>query len=85
MLHEFLPGSKNRLLAILERMEENALRRKKGMPTVAEETAGAVARLKEKYPYDEWIQSAEDLVKHDRKLDADTERVDRMADHSSNN
>ena len=85
MFHEFLPGAKNRLLSILHRREENARRRKMGMSSVAENTADVVERLKEKFPDDEWIQSAEDMVEYDRQLDIAANQMDRMSEQASNN
>jgi hypothetical protein len=85
MLPEFLPGGKNKLTAVINRVEENRARREKGMPTVGQETRAAVARLKEKFPDDGWLTSADELVVLDEGLDKEAERQDKLSLNAANN
>lgn len=85
MLPEFLPGTRNRVITILNRMDENLQRKKAGLPTVGEDTRAAVERLKQKYPNDEWLDDANELVEFDDKLDQEAEKQFRFSQQAHNN
>ena len=85
MLPEFLPGSRNKLSAIIKRVEENETRALKDMPTVGEETRATVAMLREKYPDDEWLTSVDELVNLDEGLDEQAEIMAKLASQARNN
>ena len=71
----FKLSSRERLMRVLERQIENERRAGLGLPSVGEGARRTAARLREKYPGDEWLETAEKIAEEEKEIDRRAARL----------